>query len=167
MLRHVEYLHWESWYRRGSGQPLDSGINPNNTWLLSLALNDDTKILNETDTETFYPIPNFPKPILFFRDQILWNRNQNSPKSWQQSRDRDRNRDCSISLIIFGEIFLKYFPLFPSFYPLLQKKYIYLLWIFSSIFFSSGIERQRQRQHQCSSLSTIMSSSLCFPPSNR
>merc|ERR1711978_133296 len=39
-------------------------------------LNDDTKILTETDTETFFPIPNFPKPItrLFFRYQILRNR---------------------------------------------------------------------------------------------
>merc|ERR1712074_419370 len=39
-------------------------------------LNDDTKNLTETDTETFFPIPNFPKPIprLFFRYQIFRNR---------------------------------------------------------------------------------------------
>ena len=39
------------------------------------SLNDDTKIL--TDTETFFLIPNFPKPKprLFFRDQIFRNRN--------------------------------------------------------------------------------------------
>ena len=39
------------------------------------SVNDD-KILTETDTETFVPIPNFPKskPILFFRDQIIRNR---------------------------------------------------------------------------------------------
>ena len=42
------------------------------------ALNDNTKILTETDTETFFPILNFPKPIpiLFFRDQKFWNRNR-------------------------------------------------------------------------------------------
>merc|ERR1712218_687019 len=41
-------------------------------------LNDDTKILTETDTETFFPIPNFLKPIprLFFRYQIFRNRYQ-------------------------------------------------------------------------------------------
>merc|ERR1712004_868728 len=39
-------------------------------------LNDDTKNLTETDTVTFFPIPNFPKPIprLFFRYQIFRNR---------------------------------------------------------------------------------------------
>ena len=65
------------------------------------ALNDDTKILTKTDTETFFTIPNFPKPrlfsdtkfsetetffryeifpkpklILFFRDQIFRYRNR-------------------------------------------------------------------------------------------
>ena len=42
------------------------------------SLNDDTKILTETDTETFFTIPNFPKPkpILFFREQIFRNRNR-------------------------------------------------------------------------------------------
>ena len=46
------------------------------TFLDPEALNDDTKILTETDTETFFPIPNFPKPIprLFFRYQIFRNR---------------------------------------------------------------------------------------------
>ena len=39
--------------------PIDAPLGP---------LNDDTKNLTETDTETFFPIPNFPKPIprLFF-----------------------------------------------------------------------------------------------------
>ena len=49
-----------------------------NVLIVSLlqALNDDTKNLTETDTETFFPIPNFPKPIprLFFRYQIFRNR---------------------------------------------------------------------------------------------
>ena len=46
--------------------------------LASAPLNDDTKILTETDTETFLPIPNFskPKPRFFFRDQILQNQNR-------------------------------------------------------------------------------------------
>ena len=34
--------------------PIDAPLGP---------LNDDTKNLTETDTETFFPIPNFPKPI--------------------------------------------------------------------------------------------------------
>ena len=53
---------------------------------VSWSLNDDTKILTETDTETFFAIPNFPKPKprlfseteteIFFRDQFFrnWNR---------------------------------------------------------------------------------------------
>ena len=47
--------------------PIDAPLGP---------LNDDTKNLTETDTETFFPIPNFPKPIprLFFRYQIFRNR---------------------------------------------------------------------------------------------
>ena len=42
------------------------------------ALNDDTKILTKTNTETFFPIPNFPKPkpIHFFRDQLFRNQNR-------------------------------------------------------------------------------------------
>ena len=72
--------------------------------LWSRALNDDTKNLTETDTETFFTIPNFlkpkprlfsetetdtflprpnfpkPKPRLFFRDQIFWKRNWNPQK---------------------------------------------------------------------------------------
>ena len=41
-----------------------------------VSLNDGTKILTKTDTETFFLIPNFPKPRLFFQDQILQNRNR-------------------------------------------------------------------------------------------
>ena len=39
-------------------------------------LNDDTKILTETDTEIFFPIPNFPKPIprLFSDTKFFRNR---------------------------------------------------------------------------------------------
>ena len=42
-------------------------------FVTSSALNDDTKILTETDTEIFFPIPNFPKPKprFFFPDQIF------------------------------------------------------------------------------------------------
>ena len=44
----------------------------------SPALNDDTKILTETDTETFFTIPNFPKPKprLFSETKFLRNRNR-------------------------------------------------------------------------------------------
>ena len=40
------------------------------------ALNDDTKILTETDTETFFPILNFlkPKPRLFSENKFFRNR---------------------------------------------------------------------------------------------
>ena len=58
------------------------------SWYLPQPLNDDTKILTETDTETFFPITTFPKPILFFWDQILRNRNknpQNIGKSFEMS----------------------------------------------------------------------------------
>ena len=43
-----------------------------------MTLNDDTKILTKTDTETFFQDQIFlkPKPILFFRDQIFRNRNR-------------------------------------------------------------------------------------------
>ena len=42
----------------------------------SPALNDDTKILTETDTETFFTIPNFPKPKprLFSETKFFRNR---------------------------------------------------------------------------------------------
>ena len=45
--------------------------------LMSPSLNDDTKILTKTDTETFFPIPSFPKPKprLFFRDHIFRKQN--------------------------------------------------------------------------------------------
>ena len=39
-------------------------------------LNDGTKILTKTNTETFLPKPNFLKLRLFFRYQIFRNRNQ-------------------------------------------------------------------------------------------
>ena len=41
-------------------------------------LNDDTKILTETDTETFFTIPNFlkPKPRLFSETKFFRNRNR-------------------------------------------------------------------------------------------
>jgi len=92
----------------------------------------DTKILTDTDTETFFTIPNFPKPKprLFFRDQIFRNRNRDfyprpnfsetetetffprpnfskpkPSKIWQKSRDRDLNRDFSTSFEMkFGKI---------------------------------------------------------------
>ena len=65
------------------------------SWWLP-ALNDDTKNLTETDTETFFPIPNFPKPIprLFFRYQIFRNRNrypQKIGKSFETEKFRNRN----------------------------------------------------------------------------
>ena len=116
----------------------------------------------------FLHLPNSSKPIL------------KPSKNWQKSRDRDWNQYFSISLTIFGEIFSKHFPPFPSMFffssrkkifyfsesfppvsSLLlfssRKKDILLLQIFSSFFFSSEIERQCQRQR----------SSFCFPPSNR
>ena len=58
-------------------------ICPTPGWMIAYKpLNDDTKILTETNTETFFPIPNFPKPkpILFFRYQIFRNRNRNHQK---------------------------------------------------------------------------------------
>ena len=39
-------------------------------------LNDDTKILTQTDTETFFTIPNFPKPRLFSETKFFRNRNR-------------------------------------------------------------------------------------------
>ena len=46
--------------------------------LFGKALNDDTKILTETDTETFFTIPNFPKPKprLFSETKFFRNRNR-------------------------------------------------------------------------------------------
>ena len=46
--------------------------------LLSVPLNDDTKILTETNTETFFTIPNFPKPKprLFSDTKFFRNRNR-------------------------------------------------------------------------------------------
>merc|ERR1711953_1552319 len=56
--------------------PVPDATDPTDLSRASRALNDDTKILTDTDTETFLPIPNFPKPIprLFFRYQIFRNR---------------------------------------------------------------------------------------------
>ena len=56
-------------------------------------LNDDTKILTESDTETFLTIPNFlkPKPRLFSETKFFWNRNQDSFSEikffWNQNQD--------------------------------------------------------------------------------
>ena len=56
----------ETWIRVGKGEGGCGEV----AWCVAkavrctcVALNDDTKILTETDTETFFPIPNFPKPI--------------------------------------------------------------------------------------------------------
>ena len=59
------------------------------------ALNDDTKILTETDTETFFPIPNFPKPKprLFSRDQILRNRDFFSETKFSKTKTENFFRD--------------------------------------------------------------------------
>ena len=122
-----------------------------------LTLKDNTKILSETDTETFFHKQSClkPKSRLFSWDQILQNRNwyffprpnfpkpnltfsprPNSPKpkakpykNWLKSRDRDRNRDFSISLTIFVEIFSSFFFFFSS-----RKKDSLFLRIFSSFF---------------------------------
>ena len=40
------------------------------------ALNDNTKILTDTNTETFFPIANFPKPRLFSKTKVFQNRNR-------------------------------------------------------------------------------------------
>ena len=40
------------------------------------ALNDNTKILSDTNTETFFPIANFPKPRLFSKTKFFRNRNR-------------------------------------------------------------------------------------------
>ena len=63
----------------------------------SRELNDDTKILTETDTETFFPIPNFPKqkPRLFSETKSKPRHffpRPNCPepkpsKNWQKSQD--------------------------------------------------------------------------------
>ena len=73
--------------------PIDAPLGP---------LNDDTKNLTETDTETFFPIPNFPKPIprLFFRYQIFRNRNrypQKIGKSFETEKFRNRNVNLCLS----------------------------------------------------------------------
>ena len=68
----------------GQESVLGRVLQRNKAWFI--ALNDDTKILTKTDTETIFTIPNFPKsnrrlfpkpkPILFFRDPIFRNRNR-------------------------------------------------------------------------------------------
>ena len=50
------------------------------------SLNDDTKILTETDTETFFPIPNFPKPKPI------------PSKNWQKFRNREVSKPKCQSL---------------------------------------------------------------------
>ena len=60
-------------------------------------LNDETKILietetkfSETETETFFPKSNSPKPTLFLQDQILWDQNR---YFFRDQILRSRNRD--------------------------------------------------------------------------
>ena len=89
--------------------------------MILVPLNNDTKILTETKTETF------------FRDQILRKRYRNPPKI---------GKSC--------EIVLKYFPPSPSlFFFFSRKKDIYFSEYFpplsSPFFFSLGIEHQRKR----------------------
>ena len=118
-------------------------------WNRNQYFSSETKF-SETKTETFFRDQIFLKPILFFQYQIFRNRNWNfflrsnfsgtetdtffprpnftkltpkPSKNWQKSQDRDRN--FSISLQIFGVIFSKYFPPFPSlvcFYSPPEKK---------------------------------------------
>ena len=108
-------------------------------------LNDDTKILTETDTETFFPKPIFPKPkprlffprpsspkpkpILFFRDQILWNRYRNPPKigkSFEAETERNRDWTKPRLLYILDNFWRDLLQIFSSFsfsvFLLLQKK---------------------------------------------
>ena len=59
-------------------------------------------IFSKIKNKTFFPRPNSPKLI------------PKPCKNWQKLRDRDWNWDFLISLTIFGEIFSKYFPPFPS-----------------------------------------------------
>ena len=58
--------------------PIDAPLGP---------LNDDTKNLTETDTETFFPIPNFPKPKPI------------PSKNWQKFRNREVSKPKCQSLI--------------------------------------------------------------------
>ena len=59
------------------------------------SLNDETKILTETDTETFFPIPNFPKlkPRLFFPSASFLE--PKPSKKWQKSRNQRISNDMS------------------------------------------------------------------------
>ena len=92
-------------------------------WDVFKPLNDNTKILTETNTETCFPILNFPKPIFFsrpnspkpkplflLRDQIFRNQNRdffpipNSPKPkpskhWQKFRNREVSKPKRQSLV--------------------------------------------------------------------
>ena len=47
--------------------PIDAPLGP---------LNDDTKNLTETDTKTFFTIPNFPKSKLFSETKFFRKRNR-------------------------------------------------------------------------------------------
>ena len=112
-----------------------------------------------SETDTFFPRPNFqkPKPRLFFPRSKSPKPILKPSKNWKISQDRDRNRDFSISLTIFGEIFSKYFPSFPSlFFFSSGKKIIFLLRIFSSFFFSVFLLLWNRTSRQ--------RSKLCFPP---
>ena len=71
-----------------------------------LTLCDETKILTNTETETFYPRQIFliPIPRLFFRDQIFRYRYRDYPKNCHGSRDWDRDRDFCIWLTNFRHV---------------------------------------------------------------
>ena len=155
-------------------------------------LNDDTKILTKTDTDTFFPIPNFPKPKpkLCFRDQIFRNRNRyffsetkfSETKTETFFRDhilRNRYRNppkIGKSLKTETETFQ-----YPCKFLELSSPNIFLLFLLQSVFillssrkkdillpriFSSfffSVFLLLQRQRQ----RQRQRSSLCFPPSNR
>ena len=53
---------WEGRESRKEKEPFECANRTPATGTHFVPLNDDTKILTETDTETFFPIPNFPKP---------------------------------------------------------------------------------------------------------
>ena len=150
-------------------------------------LNDNTKILTETDTATFSSIPNFQKPRSFFQDQIIRNRNryfffrdqifrnqnqdffsetkfsETDTETLQKLAKVSRPRPKLFNILAnFWSYLLQIFSSF-SFSSLFlfssRKKDILLLRIFSSFFFSVFLLSGIERQRQ--------RSSLCFPPSNR
>ena len=94
--------------------PIDAPLGP---------LNDDTKNLTETDTETFFPIPNFPKPIprLFSDTKFSETDTEtffpipNFPKpkpipskNWHKFRNREVSKPKCQSLITINKNTYKY-----------------------------------------------------------